>query len=127
MTTVVLAHWQHAVLLPHCIIMVSAETMQDVQLYLTTTEFTERDPIHVELVHVQRSLDMLKNMDAEIDSDAESWIMMHVHSVPGMPDGASSSCKAPKDVMMMYGSQDRAEVWRERQQGISYVTPALMN
>jgi len=127
MISVALAHWEDAVQRPNCLITIQAESMQDVRRYLAMTTYEVDDPIRVALISSDVNLEVLKHMDVCKKSANEFFVMMHVKSVVGHPEGMSGTHSAPKDPIKMYGSLELQRWFQIKQQGMSYVTVNVMH
>lgn len=127
MISVALAHWEDAVQTPNCLITIQAESMQDVRRYLAMTTYEVDDPIRVALISSDDNLEVLKHMDVCKKSANEFFVVMHVKSVVGHPEGMSGTHSAPQDPIKMYGSLEVQRWFQIKQQGMSYVTVNLMH
>jgi hypothetical protein len=123
MISVALAHWEDAVQRPNCLITIRAESMQDVRRYLAMTTYEVDDPIRVALISSDDNLEA--HMDVCKKLANEFFVVMHVKSVVGHPEGMSGTHSAPKDPIKMYGSLELQRWFRIKQQGMSYVSVNL--
>jgi len=83
-------------------------------------------PIRVAPISGDNNLEVLKQMGVCKNSANDFFVMMHVKSLVGHPEGMSGTYSAPKDPIKMYGSLERQQWFQFQQQGMSYVTVNIM-